>query len=127
MNTIVKALLMGITLLLGNGAYAGEVARGQFTRDIVDREPIDRVDQLDSSQQNEIKYFTELLDLQGQNVTHQWVYDDEVVFEKSFSVAGPRWRVWTSKKLPTDKTGYWYVNTLDGERNNLLTQSFDYR
>jgi len=127
MYKYVIALFIGCSQILGSVALAGEVTRGQFTRDIVDREPIDRVDTLESAQQNEVKYFTELLDLQGQSVTHQWVYDDEVIFEKSFDVRGPRWRVWTSKKLPTDKTGYWYVNTLDGERNNLLTQSFDYR
>ena len=118
--------ISGCVVLFSSCVYAGTVERGQFTTEVVEREPVDRIDLLDRSQ-NQIKYFTELRDLQGQSVTHQWVYDDEVIFEKTFDVRGPRWRIWTSKTIPVDKTGLWYVNTLDGSGVKLLTQSFEYR
>lgn len=122
----VKPLLIIAAILASSVAFAGTVERAQFTTDIIDREPVDRIEVLDSNQ-HQIKYFTELKDLQGQIVTHQWIYDDNVVFEKTFEVGGPRWRVWSSKTLPSGLTGYWYVNTLDQERNSLLRQSFEYR
>jgi hypothetical protein len=111
---------------ISSQVYAGQVARGQFTSAVLEREPVDRVEVLES-QQNQIVYFTELKDLQDQQITHQWVYDDEIIFEKSFTVKGPHWRVWSSKTLQPGWTGLWYVNTMDGEGIKLLTQSFEYR
>jgi len=127
MLKIINTFIIGCSFLFITQVFAGEVGRGQFTTDIIDREPVDRIDLLDSSSHNQIKYFTELTGLQGQSVTHQWIYDDTVVFEKSFDIGSQRWRVWTSKTLAPGLTGLWYVNTLDGQRNKLLTQSFEYR
>jgi hypothetical protein len=124
----IKSFILTIfsSLILVSSAFAGSVDRGQFTTDVVDREPVDRVEVLESGAA-QIKYFTELADLQGQTITHQWVYDDQVMFEKSFDVGGPRWRVWTSKTLQPGWTGIWYVHTVDGAGEKLMTQSFEYR
>ena len=80
-----------------------------------------------STDNTEVKYFTELTELQGETITHQWVYNDVVMFEKSFEVGGPRWRVWTSKSLQPGWSGVWTVNTLDSERNKILSQTFEYK
>ena len=113
-------------LVFSTCVFASSVSRGQFTTDVVDREPVDRVEILESDA-TQVKYFTELSELQGQTITHQWVYDDQVMFERSFEVGGPRWRVWTSKSLQPGWTGVWYVNTLNGAGEKLMTQSFEYR
>lgn len=126
MIKLMISTLASLCLLISFSVNAAGVERGQFTTAIIDREPVDSVTELDTSN-SEIKYFTEIIDMQGQTVTHQWVYDDEVVFEKSFEIGGPRWRVWTSKSLQPGWTGLWFVNTLDQERNKLLTQSFNYQ
>ena len=126
MNKMINAFIAGCLFLFSSIAIAGSVSRGQFTTDIADREPVDYVENL-GTDQRQVKYFTELSDLQGRTVTHQWVYNDEVMFEKSFSVGGPRWRVWTSKSLQPGWTGVWVVNTLDEDRTKLLTQSFTYQ
>ncbi len=67
------------------------------------------------------------MDHEGGNVTHQWVYGGKVMFEKTFEVRGPRWRVWTSKTLLPSWTGLWSVNVLDQDRKVLATKSFDYQ
>lgn len=126
MRKILSIIILGSTLLFSNLIWAGSVDRAQFTSDIQDREPVDHIETL-STDTNQIKYFTELKDLQGHTVTHQWVYNDEVMFEKSFEVGGARWRVWTSKSLQPGWSGLWIVNTLDEDRSNLLTQSFKYQ
>lgn len=126
MIKLMISTLASLCLLISFSVNAAGVERGQFTTAIIDREPVDSVTELDTSN-SEIKYFTEIIDMQGQTITHQWVYDDEVVFEKSFEIGGPRWRVWTSKSLQPGWTGLWFVNTLDQERNKLLTQSFNYQ
>ena len=115
-----------LALFMSTQLMAGSVSRGQFTTAIVDREPVDLVETL-STDNTEVKYFTELTELQGETITHQWVYNDSVMFEKSFDVGGPRWRVWTSKSLQPGWSGTWSVNTLDGERNVIMTQTFEYQ
>ncbi len=122
MKKTLHAFLCLITLLFFASAHAGSVERGLFTTAVVDREPVDQVTEI-PPEQNQITYFTELRDLQGENITHQWVYDDSVMFEKTFAVGGPRWRVWSSKTILPEWTGTWVVNTLDGDRNVLMTQS----
>ena len=122
MKKTLQGLLLTLSLLLVATAQAAGVERGLFTTAVVDREPADQVSEI-TPDQNQITYFTELRDLQGQNITHQWVYDDGVMFEKTFAVGGPRWRVWSSKTILPEWTGTWVVNTLDGDRNVLMTQS----
>ncbi|MDH3221152.1 MAG: DUF2914 domain-containing protein, partial [Gammaproteobacteria bacterium] len=66
-------------------------------------------------------------ELTGHNVTHQWTHNENIMFEKTFEVKGPRWRVWTSKTLIPSWTGYWTVNVLDDDRAVLASKSFEYQ
>lgn len=126
MHSKLTLLIPCILLLISSYSWAGSVDRAQFTSDIVDREPVDLIEIMDT-RHHQIKYFTELKDLQGHTVTHQWVYNDELMFEKSFNVGGDRWRVWSSKMLQPGWTGQWIVNTLDEDRTILKTQGFEYQ
>jgi len=126
MNKLFSAILITIAMLLTSQAWAGEVSRAQFTTAIQEREPVDMIDTL-STDQTQVSYFTELNDLTGKNITHQWVYNDKVMFEKIFLVGGARWRVWSSKTLLPGWTGQWTVNTLDEDRTPLQSQVFEYQ
>jgi hypothetical protein len=123
MKKTLHALFYLTTLMFLSNAWAGGVERGVFTTAVVDREPVDQVVEV-GPEQNRITYFTELRDLTGHNITHQWIYDDNIMFEKTFSVGGPRWRVWSSKNLLPEWKGTWVVKTLDDDRSLLMTQSF---
>jgi hypothetical protein len=125
MKKIISSIFL-LSFFISTQLMAGSVSRGQFTSAIVDREPVDLIETL-STDHNNIIYFTELNELQGQTVTHQWKYNDIVMFEKSFDVGGPRWRVWTSKSLQPGWSGTWTVNTLDGDRNVILSETFEYQ
>jgi hypothetical protein len=125
MKKIITSLFI-LSLFISTQLMAGSVSRSQFTSAIVDREPVDLIETLSTDNTN-IIFFTELTELQGQTVTHQWLYNDVVMFEKSFDVGGARWRVWTSKSLQPGWSGTWTVNVLDGERNVILIQSFEYQ
>ncbi len=126
MNKIFSVILIFITTFLTSQAWAGEVSRAQFTTKIQDREPVDIIVTL-STDQTQVSYFTELNDLSGKKITHQWIYKDKVMFEKMFQVGGARWRVWSSKTLQPGWTGQWTVITLDEDRTPLLKQIFEYR
>ncbi len=131
MRQIQSLLILGLSLLslspgAGN-AFAGEVSRALFTTAIQDREPVMAVASINSSSFSSLSFFTELSDFQGSNITHQWIFNDKVMFEKSFDVNGARWRVWTSKTFLPGWTGTWTVNVLDDDRSVLTSKSFEYQ
>ncbi len=126
MINLSKILLLCCSILASSQLWAGEVTRAQFTTQVLDREPVDMVITL-STDQTQVSYFTELTDLTGHTITHQWLYYDDIMFEKSFVVGGARWRVWSTKTLQPRWTGRWTVNTLDEDRSLLLTQVFEYQ
>ena len=127
MGSIMKSLFLTTALVLSSSSFAGEVSRSMFTIGIEDREPVIMVDSIDSSAYTSISFFTELNDLSGHNITHQWTFNDKVMFEKTFAVKAERWRVWTSKTLIPAWTGSWTVNVLDDDRAVLASNSFEYQ
>jgi hypothetical protein len=127
MHTSMKSLMLTVALLYSGIVSAGEVSRAQFTIGIDNREPVIMVDSINSSAFNSISFFTELNDLTGQTVTHQWTHNDKVMFEKSFEVKAERWRVWTSKTLIPAWTGTWTVNVLGNDRTLIASKSFEYQ
>jgi hypothetical protein len=127
MGPTMKSLFLTAALVLSSSSFAGEVSRSMFTIGIEDREPVIMVDSIDSSAYTSISFFTELNDLSGHNITHQWTFNDKVMFEKTFEVKAERWRVWTSKTLIPAWTGSWTVNVLDDDRAVLASNSFEYQ
>ena len=127
MHYIVKFALLTLTLCTGSNAFAGTVSRAVFTIGIDNREPVIMVDSISADSYNSISFFTELTGMTGETVTHQWMFDDKVMFEKSFEVGSDRWRVWTSKTLLPDWTGTWTVKVLNEDGAVLERKSFDYQ
>lgn len=127
MPSTMKPLILIAAVVFSGSAFAGEVTRAMFTIGIDNREPVIMVDSIDSGSYTAISFFTELQDLTSHNVTHQWTFNDQVMFEKTFEVKGPRWRVWTSKTLIPSWTGSWTVNVLDDDRSVMTSKSFEYQ
>ncbi|HED40544.1 MAG TPA: DUF2914 domain-containing protein [Chromatiales bacterium] len=117
------ALLMLLSPL--QNLIAGEVARAQFTSAIEAREPVDEITVL-SNNVNKVYFFSELRNLQGETVTHRWIYAGKLMAEVSFNVGGPRWRVNSSKTLLPSWTGKWSVAVVDGTGAILSEDSFQY-
>jgi hypothetical protein len=120
-------LILVLTLCLSGNAAAGEITRALFTTGIDNREPVGIVDSIDSTSSNSISFYTEITNMSGQTITHQWTHLDKIMFEKTFEVKAERWRVWTSKTLIPNWTGTWTVNVLDAERELLTSKSFEYQ
>jgi hypothetical protein len=102
----------------------GEVSRSMFTSAIENREPVDEVVQVDSNMPR-VYFFTELEGMEGQQVTHRWVYQGQVMGEVSFQVGGPRWRVHSSKNLMPEWTGIWEVQVVDAAGNVLDSRQLE--
>lgn len=106
-------------------ATDGEVARAQFTTAVQNREPVDQLAALPNNSEN-VYFFTELKGLEGQTVTHRWEHNGEVMAEVKFDVGGPRWRVFSSKRLDPSWLGEWKVTVVDANGGTLSANSFSY-
>ncbi|MGW8247557.1 MAG: DUF2914 domain-containing protein [Acidiferrobacterales bacterium] len=106
-------------------APTGTIARSAFTTEIENREPVNAVTKLDTDE-HKIYYFTELKGMEGQQVTHRWEHNGKVMAEVPFQVGGPRWRVYSSKRLENDWTGEWKVSVIDGNGSTLGVNTFTY-
>jgi hypothetical protein len=106
-------------------ANSGNVARAVFTTGIEDREPVDDLATLPSSQER-VYFFSDLRNLEGQIITHRWEYNGKVMAEVKFQVGGPRWRTWSSKKLLPEWTGHWTVIVTDENGWPLKASMFEY-
>ena len=127
MRQIIKTLIIAVTALFTQNLVGGEVTRAIFTIGIDNHEPVIQVESIHSNSYTEISFFTELTNLKGHIVTHQWTYNDTIIFEKKFEVNGDRWRVWTSKEFLPDWSGSWTVNVLDTDLSVLESKSFKYQ
>ncbi len=127
MRHILKFALLTMTICIGGNAFAGTVSRALFTIGIDNREPVIMVDSISADSYSSISFFTELNGMTGETVTHQWRFEDKVMFEKSFEVGGDRWRVWTSKTLLPDWTGTWTVEVLNEDGSVLERKTFEYQ
>ena len=127
MRQFIRLTLVTMMLLIGSNAFAGTVSRALFTIGIDNREPVIMVDSISPDSYTSISFFTELNGMSGKTVTHQWVFDDRIMFEKSFEVSGDRWRIWTSKTLIPDWTGTWTVKVLNEDGSVLERKTFEYQ
>lgn len=103
----------------------GSVARAVITTGVQDREPVDHVDVVNSGI-HRIYFFTELRDMTGQHVVHRWMHNGHVVAKIGFDVAGPRWRVWSSKRLLPSWTGTWTVQVVNVAGDVVASKRFTY-
>jgi len=108
-------------------AFAGEVARAQFTSGVDAREPVDELTEAAAANTNKVYFFTELRGLEGQAVTHRWTHNGNTLAEVSFTPGSARWRVWSSKELLPGWTGTWTVSVVDASGNVLTEKSFEYK
>lgn len=106
-------------------AQGGRIARSTFTTGVIEREPVDSVTELTAAI-DRVYYYTELLGMAGQSITHRWSYNDAVIAEVSFNVGGPRWRIWSSKNLVPGWTGDWKVSVVNSAGEVLGGNRFTY-
>ncbi len=103
----------------------GYVKRAIFTTAIKKREPTNNISKLPNNKQK-IYYFTDLRSMQGQKIKHRWIYKGKVMAEVEFKVNGPRWRVYSSKRLERGWVGDWTVSTVDQRGRTLSKNRFSY-
>ena len=101
------------------------ISTAEFALEVKDRTPLNIIEELDNSL-GKIYFFTNIRNLQGQRVTHRWIYNNKVMADVVFDVGGPRWRVWSSKNLWPTWIGVWSVEVLSADGEVLYQKEFNY-
>lgn len=112
-----------------DGVVSPNITRAQFTTGIDDREPVDEVGSVFPTNGDAVRtlyYFTEIVNMSGETVTHRWEYEGVASGEISFAIGSNRWRTWSSKGLTKAMTGEWRVVVIDTNGNVIKTDSFEY-
>jgi hypothetical protein len=116
--------LLTLFIFLFSTSIHAEVSRSTFTTNIQDREPVDQLYAL-TDNLKEVFYFSELKNLQGQTITHQWSNAGKASHSITFDVGANRWRVYSSKTLNKPE-GTWTVTVSDANGLILKEESISY-
>ena len=111
------------SVALGAQIDTGKISRAVLTRKVSKREPTNvfaadiRLSQFDEG----LSFFSEIKNLQGQQVKHVWTFEDETMAEITLNVTSPRYRTYSTKNIMDTQTGHWRVDVVD-EQGNLIAQ-----
>ena len=118
---LIMMVVFASGLVLADGAM---VARATFAAGIQDREPVAPSDVF-VNEMSPVFFFTEIMGGDGRTIVHRWKYQGNVMADVSFTIQGPRWRIYSSKVLLPFWVGTWTVDVLENDVI-LGTWSFDY-
>ncbi len=107
-------------------AAAGSVSKATFTTGVENHEAKDSIDSL-TNDQTRIFFYAVLVNLQGQEVTFRWSYNDVTQAEVKQTPSSGRYRTNTSKTLDPSKLGTWKVEVVDASGNVLTSKTFEYK
>ena|SRR5690348_9106856 len=107
-------------------AAKGQVQKAQFTSGVENHEPKDSLDSL-TNDQTRIFFYAILVNLQGQEVTFRWSFNDVTQAEVKQTPTSMRYRTNTSKTLDPSKLGTWKVEVVDASGNVLSSKTFEYK
>ncbi len=122
---ILLGLLLSLNVLSDEWPHEN-ISNAVFALNIEDRVPINIVEEADNSL-GKIYFFTNIRNLEGERITHRWIYKDKVMADVSFEINGPRWRVWSSKNLWYTWIGEWKVQVLSRDGSLLYEKIFNYK
>lgn len=107
-------------------AAAGSVSKATFTTGVENHEPKDSIDSL-TNDQTRVFFYAVLMNLQGQEVTFRWSYNDVTQAEVKQTPSSARYRTYTSKQLDPSKLGTWKVEVMDASGSVLISKTFEYK
>jgi len=92
------------------------ILRARLAKGMQDKEPYGDVELpflVNSEQSKGLFYFTEINNMKGNTVFHEWLKNDKSIYKRKIKIRGNRWRISTSKLFNNHHVGEWQVRTLD--------------
>lgn len=99
------------------------IARQLLTAAINNREPVGQLND-PLAAPVVVYFFNELKEMQGEQVSHRWYRDDQLVRERTINVGAVRWRTWSRHEIGDKATGQWRVELVDSSGKLLASQQW---
>lgn len=99
------------------------IARQLLTAAINNREPVGQLNG-PLAAPVVVYFFNELKEMQGEQVSHRWYRDDQLVRERTINVGAVRWRTWSRHEIGDKATGQWRVELVDSSGKLLASQQW---
>ena len=97
--------------------FAGQVSEAVAAVAIEDRVPVGVATSFAEDVGTVYVYTVFEGDFGEASIEHVWLRDGEEVARVPLTVRGPRWRTWSSKRIPPEWAGAWSVQVVaDGDR-----------
>jgi len=123
---LIGAGVIGLFFLMGSfsTAVAMVVAEGLITTAVVERTPVDAIQSYPVSI-GELYCFTRVAGaLQGESLTHIWLYEGREMARIDLLVGAGNWRTWSLKTFIPEWKGSWRVDIFDGAGKKLMSIPF---
>ncbi len=104
------------------------ITRALLTSGLNNKEPLDNISSFITVNENKaqgVYYFTEIMNMKGQRLSHHWLWNNKMIYKKTFNILGNRWRAATSKLIPYSKAGLWRVKLVNEKGDSLNEINFE--
>lgn len=128
MKPVSKIVLCCLALCLSYSTLA-KIERGVLTTAVENREPVDDLGAIvvdDTSNVQQVFFFTQVKQLNGKKITHRWFYKDREIAAVTLNIGSNNWRTYSSKRLRPQWFGEWRVEVWQ-EDLKMVEHSFEYR
>jgi len=110
-NNIEQALKKEPTILSNKNVVRAVLAKGLYNKEPVGDIMLPLV--LNDIEASRVFYFTEIINMKGQYLYHQWLRNGQMVYKRRIGILGNRWRASTNKLIPYSKVGSWTVRLVN--------------
>ena len=103
------------------------ITRAQLAQGVNNLEPYGEVNLpvlVDTSEAQSVTYFTEVNNMQGDYVFHQWLKEGKSIYKRKINIRGDKWRISTSKLFPFNSIGQWQVRIITQQGDILHKINF---
>ena len=103
------------------------ISRARLAKSMQGKEPYEDVELpflVNSEQAKGLFYFTEINNMKGNTVFHEWLKNGKSIYKRKIKIRGNRWRISTSKLFNNNHVGEWQVRTLDQQGKVLNEITF---
>ncbi|GDY27316.1 hypothetical protein AHAT_32060 [Agarivorans sp. Toyoura001] len=104
--------------------FTEQLPRAQLTSAIKQREPVDSLTVVKLDQQSKIYLFSELRNMQDQQIQVHWYQDERLRASVDLAIGGQRWRTNSSKQFDKHSRGHWRVAIFNQQQQLIFEQNF---
>ncbi|MBN7820855.1 DUF2914 domain-containing protein [Bowmanella yangjiangensis] len=110
-------LLLMLALSFSFSASA-DIEQSQLTSGVDARQPRDDLGNEvfgRSTEVTQVYFYNLVTDMAGQQLTHKWLHEGELMAEVTLNIGSNQWRTWSSKRLLPAWNGNWQIQVWQGE------------